>query len=81
MIRLERDRSIPRFFDTLKSEHNVGWETAQRGVKAHERRLRGNTRPRPRGEFPEEVNAKGGSASSHRVTPACRNGLSGCANP
>jgi hypothetical protein len=33
------------------------------------------------GKSPEEVNAKGGSANSSRVTPVCRNGLFGCANP
>jgi hypothetical protein len=28
-------------------------------------------KPRPRGVFPGEGNTKRGSASSHRVTPAC----------
>jgi len=40
-------------------------------VKAQERRLHGNMRPRPRGENLGGVNAKRGSTSSHRVTPAC----------
>jgi hypothetical protein len=68
---LERDAPIPRFFDTLKSEYDDGWETIWRRIKAHERRFRGNTRPRPRGESLEEANARRGSAISHRLTPAC----------
>jgi hypothetical protein len=71
VVCLERDRPVPRFFDTLKSEYSDGWETAWRCIKAHERRLRGSTRPRPRGESHGEVNAKRGSASRYRVTPAC----------
>ena len=48
MVCLERDASTTRFFETLKSEHNDGRATVWRCVKAHERRLRGSTRPRPR---------------------------------
>jgi hypothetical protein len=48
LVCLERDAPTTRFFDTLKSEHNEGRATVQRCVQAHERRLRGSTRPRPR---------------------------------
>jgi hypothetical protein len=71
VVCVERDGPIPWFFDTLKSECNDGRETAWRCIKAHERRLRGSTRPRPLGESLEEVNARRGSASRYRVTPAC----------
>jgi hypothetical protein len=48
MVRLERDAPTSRFFDTLKSEHDDERETVQRRVEAQERRLRGDTEPRPR---------------------------------
>jgi hypothetical protein len=52
LVCLVRDEPTSRFFDTLKSMHNNGRETVRRCVEAHERRLRGSTRPRPRRGIP-----------------------------
>jgi hypothetical protein len=47
---LEREESHPRFFETLES-HCFLFQLAGRGSrKAHERRLCGSTKPRPRGK-------------------------------
>jgi hypothetical protein len=49
---LERGKPIRRFFDTLESTHSDERFAVQRCVKAHERRLRGNMKPRPMGRAP-----------------------------
>jgi hypothetical protein len=60
---LERGEPILGFFDTLQSRLGDGF--AQRQVQAHERRLRGNTRPRPEGRNPQR--GKGQERIDRRV--------------
>jgi hypothetical protein len=52
LVCLERDGPTSRLFETLKSKHDDERETVRRCVKAHERRLRGSMKPRPRGVHP-----------------------------
>jgi hypothetical protein len=57
---LERGEPILGFFDTLQSRLGDGF--AQHQVEAHERRLRGSTRPRPEGRNPRRGKVRRGSA-------------------
>jgi hypothetical protein len=65
---LERDKPTFELFETLESGHND--EFVQRCGKAHERRSRGDMRPRLEGRNPRRgKKAARGSAGGIRVKP------------